>query len=32
MTAVRHGAILQRSDKGTVFSEPQDPFACSAAA
>ena len=32
MTAVRHGATLQRSDKGTVFSEPQDPFACSAAA
>ena len=32
MTAVRHGATLQRADKGTVFSEPQDPFACSAAA
>ena len=32
MTAVRHGATLQRTGKGTVFAERQDPFACSAAA
>jgi len=32
MTAVRHGASLQRADKGTVFAQSQDPFACSAAA
>ena len=32
MTAVRHGASLQRADKGTVFAQSQDPFACSAVA
>jgi len=32
MTAVRHGANLQKADKGTVIAAPPDPFACSAAA
>ncbi len=32
MTAVRHGASLKRAEKGTVFAQTVDPFACSAAA
>ena len=32
MTAVRHGTALQRTEKGTAFTQPEDPFACSAAA
>ena len=32
MTAVRYGTGLQRTQKGTAFSQPADPFACSAAA
>ncbi len=31
ITAVRHGAHLQKVDKGSVVSAPADPFACSAA-
>ncbi|MGH8637232.1 MAG: XdhC family protein, partial [Burkholderiales bacterium] len=31
MTAVRHGARLEKTDKGTVVSAATDPFACVAA-
>jgi xanthine dehydrogenase accessory factor len=30
MTAVRHGARLEKTDKGTVVSAATDPFACAA--
>jgi xanthine dehydrogenase accessory factor len=32
ITAVRHGTPLRKSDKGTVVTPEDDPFACSAAA
>lgn len=32
ITAVRHGTLLRKSDKGTVVAPQDDPFACSATA